>query len=333
MSVEMKRRGKHAITDDEEDLDIETVETETPTEHVKDEWETRVVIIARAVLAEVLCTTIFMFIVTATQIEYYRAQNQKGTEEIHNSAVGALAGMLITVGVIYSFADVSGAHFNPAVTFATVVTFKNSIIKGLLYMGAQLLGSVIAAIMISMLYPEGNQAVKSVAIRRATDITTGQAFFVEMCTTFVFVYVIFAVAFDTVESVKVKTGSGGETTIGRSLVIYTTSGQTKAGFAPIAIGCTLGACVFASDAVAGGGFNPARVFGFALVADVWDNPWMYWIPQLLGAAMAGYTQKIFSKPEHPPKINDVPTFLRWFCYLDEVPVVGWKDLLKTWVWG
>ncbi len=51
----------------------------------------------------------------------------------------------IAVAVIYSFADISGAHFNPAVTFATVVTGKMTWKKGASFMAAQLLGSVWAS--------------------------------------------------------------------------------------------------------------------------------------------------------------------------------------------
>lgn len=318
-------------TKGEEEIDVETIPTPDPTHGVHD-LGVRTTIIARAVLAEVLCTTIFMFVVTATQVEFTRAQSIKGTSAIHDSAVGAMSGMLIAVGVIYSFADVSGAHFNPAVTFATVVTFKNSILKGLLYMGAQLLGGLFAALLLGALYPEGLDAVKLVAIHKADDITIFQSFIIEACLSFIFVYVIFAVAFDTVESVKVTKGAGGPR-VGCSLVIYTTSGATKAGFAPIAIGCTLGACVFASDAISGGGFNPARVWGFAVMSGVWDRHWLYWLAHFTGAALAGYVQKIFSKPQDPPKIDDFQTFLKWFCYLDEVPAVGWQDLLRTWVYG
>jgi len=241
--------------------------------------------------------------------------------------------MLIAVGIIYSFADVSGAHFNPAVTFATIVSFKNSVVKGVVYMIGQLLGSTFAALIIASVYPEGFDAVRLVAVTRDPYVSLGQAFLLEMLLTFVFVYVIFATAFDTAESPKVSVTREGKRTVLRKIVRYSTSGKSKSGFAPIAIGCTLGACVFASDAISGGGFNPARVFGFALVGDVWQTHWMYWIAHFLGAALASYVQKIFSKPDVPLQIHDVGTFLKWFCYLDEVPNLTAKELLEAWVWG
>lgn len=296
-------------------------------------WETKAVTIARAVLAELLCTTIFMFVVTATGVEYARTVSLGSYELIHDSTIAGLSSMLIAVGIIYSFADVSGAHFNPAVTFATVVSFKNSIIKGILYIVAQLVGSVFAALLLASMYPEGIDAVTAVAVKKDPDVTTGQAFFLEMILTFIFVYVIFATAFDNAENVSVGTGSKGQATVSRKLVRYSTTTATKSGFAPIAIGCTLGACVFASDAISGGGFNPARVFGFAVVGGVWDQHWLYWTAHFLGAAMASYVQKLFSKPHQVPQVHDFGTFLKWFFYLDEVPALTVGEFLRTWAWG
>eukprot|EP01088_Endostelium_zonatum_P012302 TRINITY_DN2648_c0_g1_i1.p1 TRINITY_DN2648_c0_g1~~TRINITY_DN2648_c0_g1_i1.p1 ORF type:complete len:313 (-),score=49.35 TRINITY_DN2648_c0_g1_i1:42-980(-) len=296
-------------------------------------WETKSVTVARAVLAELLCTTIFMFVVTATGVEYARTVDLAHAENIHDSTIAGISSMLIAVGIIYSFADVSGAHFNPAVTFATVVSFKNSIVKGILYIIAQLIGSVLAALLLATMYPEGLKVVKSVAVKKDPDVTTGQAFFLEMLLTFIFVYVIFATAFDSAENVTVTTGSKGQASVSRKLVRYSTTAATKSGFAPIAIACTLGACVFASDAISGGGFNPARVFGFALVGDVWNQHWLYWTAHFLGAAMASYVQKLFSKPHQVPQVHDLGTLLKWFFYLDEVPALTVQEFLKTWVWG
>jgi len=253
-------------------------------------------VLIRAVLGEMLCTFLFVYIVCATQANFVRLNT------VNNPVVGALSTGFASVALIYSFADVSGAHFNTAVTFATVVTRKTGLTKGLMYIGAQLVGAVFAALILLATFPEdfvvGNAAAL-VAVSPAADANIGNAFLTELILTFILVYVIFAVAFDTVDTKGVQvvnTAAGKQQKVGgaANLTIYTTSGQTKAGFAPIAIGFTLGFLCFMGGSVSGGAFNPARVFGPALVGNVWTAHWMYWIADFLGAGMAGYTQKLFA---------------------------------------
>jgi len=252
-------------------------------------------VLIKAVLGEMLCTFLFIYIVCATSANFVRLKT------VNNPVVGALSTGFASVALIYSFADVSGAHFNPAVTFATIVTRKTGLTKGLMYIAAQLLGAVFSSLILLATFPEnfekGNVAAQ-VAVVPADDANIGNAFLTELILTFILVYVIFAVAFDTVDNKNVQvvnTPGGGKQKKGaNSLTIYTTSGATKAGFAPIAIGFTLGFLCFMGGSVSGGAFNPARVFGPALVGGVWHDHWMYWIADFLGAGMAGYTQKFFA---------------------------------------
>jgi len=134
----------------------------------------------------------------------------------------------------------------------------------------------------------------------------GVAFVMEVILSFILVYVIFATAFDTVDTKNAitlqqegvsKTSNGRKVvdkSVGRNLTIYTTSGNTKAGFAPLAIGFTLGFLTFVGGSVSGGAFNPARAFGPAIVSGNWDNHWVYWFGDFCGAALAGFTQRMFS---------------------------------------
>jgi glycerol uptake facilitator-like aquaporin len=252
-------------------------------------------VLIKAILGEMLCTFLFIYIVCATSANFVRLNT------VNNPVVGALCTGFASVALIYSFADVSGAHFNPAVTFATIVTRKTGLTKGLMYIGAQLIGSVFSCLILLATFPEnyekGNVAAQ-VAVVPGTDADIANAFLTELILTFILVYVIFAVAFDTVDSKNVQVvntpGGGKQKQGGNSLTIYTTSGATKAGFAPIAIGFTLGFLVFMGSSVSGGAFNPARVFGPAIVGGVWTDHWMYWIADFLGAGVAGYTQRFFA---------------------------------------
>eukprot|EP00026_Physarum_polycephalum_P011870 Phypoly_transcript_12117.p1 GENE.Phypoly_transcript_12117~~Phypoly_transcript_12117.p1 ORF type:complete len:300 (+),score=60.14 Phypoly_transcript_12117:89-988(+) len=251
-------------------------------------------VLIKAILGEMLCTFLFIYIVCATAANFARLKT------VNNPVVGALCTGFASVALIYSFADVSGAHFNPAVTFATIVTRKTGLTKGLMYIGAQLIGAVFSSLILLATFPEnyekGNVAAQ-VAVVPAQDADIGNAFLTELILTFILVYVIFAVAFDTVDSKNVQvvnTPEGKQKKGGNSLTIYTTSGATKAGFAPIAIGFTLGFLSFMGGSVSGGAYNPARVFGPAIVGGVWTDHWLYWIADFLGAGVAGYTQRFFA---------------------------------------
>jgi glycerol uptake facilitator-like aquaporin len=171
------------------------------------------------------------------------------------------------------------------------VTRKTTPIKAVAYWGAQILGSIIATGFLKLLYPvldDGSDPVVMSLVKLGKNVSPGQAFLMEAVLTFILIYVIFAVAFDTIPSVKVqKANSGGK------LTIYTTSGQTKAGFAPIAIGFTLGFLTFLGGTVSGGAFNPARALGPAVWAWSWEFQWLYWIADFVGAGIAGYTQLFF----------------------------------------
>jgi len=273
------------VREKEEEKQLDPFEEQT-----KKRW-----VLIRAVLGELLCTFLFIYVVLSTSANFYRMKT------VANPVVSAISTGFAAVALIYSFADVSGAHFNPAVTFATCVTRKTSITKGLMYVGAQLVGSVLATLILLATFPgddyEGGSVAYAVAVAPADDANIGNAFLTELILTFILVYVIFAVAFDTVDD-NVKTvvrGDGKKSGGANNLTIYTTSGATKAGFAPIAIGFTLGFLCFLGGSVSGGAFNPARVFGPALVGTRWTAHWMYWIADFLGAGMAGYTQRFFQR--------------------------------------
>lgn len=214
--------------------------------------------------------------------------------------VGALGAGFSAVALIYSFADVSGANFNPSVTFATILTRKTTPLKGLFYMIAQMLGSTIAVSLLWVIFPTNNGITPPnvVALTRPSDVSIGQMFLVELVMTFILVYVIFATAFDTIKEnpvVEENENPGGphNQQKRKKLTIYTTSGNTKAGFAPIAIGFTLGVLAFVGGSVSGGAYNPARAFGPALLSGVWDYQWVYWIAGFMGAGIAGMTQMFF----------------------------------------
>ena len=154
-------------------------------------------VLFKAVAGEGLCTFLFMFVVMATAVNNGRQQVQE------NLVLGAISTAFLSVGLIYSFADVSGAHFNPAVTFACMITGKVSVRKGINYMLVQCFAAVAATIMLLVVFPKVTGTNGSVSIAASVvidvhpDTSLWHAFFMEFMLTFILVYVVFATAFDT----------------------------------------------------------------------------------------------------------------------------------------
>lgn len=161
----------------------------------------------------------------------------------------------IAVGVIYSFADVSGAHFNPAVTIATMATGKTSATKGACYIGAQLIGSLFATMFLGLVYSKDTLGVmaRKLVVMPPTDVRKMDAVFSEFFSTYIFIFVIFSVvyallrearspsahaldlsSFDTLDTKHVDVlekasneNIGVRKVQARNMTIYTTSGQDK----------------------------------------------------------------------------------------------------------
>jgi glycerol uptake facilitator-like aquaporin len=136
----------------------------------------------------------------------------------------------------------------------------------------QLFASLIAMALLSLAFPPGSATdanatvVSQLVVRPSADAHLARALLMEILLTFILVYVIFAVAFDTVDTSATvrlldEKGNTVDSSHRKNLTIYTTNGNSKAGFAPISIGFTLGFLCFLGGSVSGGAFNPARVFG------------------------------------------------------------------------
>ncbi len=178
----------------------------------------------------------------------------------HSTAEGetALAYGLAIALLVAATANISGGHINPAVTFGAWITGKISLIKGLMYVLAQLIGAVIGAFLLTAVIPEGAQGNLG-SHGLGAGISVGGGLLAEIILTFVLVFVVFATAID-------PKGLGS--------------------IAPIAIGLAVLVDHLLGVPVTGAGMNPARSFGPALVAGAWENHWIFWAGPLIGGAIA-----------------------------------------------
>ena len=61
----------------------------------------------------------------------------------------------------------------------------------------------------------------------------------------------------------------------------------RGNIAPIAIGLAVLVDHLIGVPLTGASMNPARSFGPSLVANFWDNHWIYWAGPLVGGGVAG----------------------------------------------
>jgi MIP family channel proteins len=164
---------------------------------------------------------------------------------------------LVIMAMIYAVGHVSGAHFNPAVTFAFALTRHFPWTRAGAYWIAQVAGAVLAALLLRA--SVGTDAHLGATLPSGSQ---GQSFVWEIVLTFFLMFVIMAVATDT-------------RAVGEA--------------AAIAIGGTVGLDAMFGGPISGASMNPARSIGPAVVVGDLHALWLYIVAPLAGAALAALT--------------------------------------------
>lgn len=238
----------------------------------------------RAVYGEFFGTFIFVLPIFACLANAYRQQWEGW---FTNLAVALVSGFQL-VTVVMCFSSLSGAQLNPAITFALWLAKKTSNRKCILFMIAQCLASLFAMCVVYGAFPRADKDMyHAIVCLPPSDASDGNIFFTEFMVSFLLTFVAFAMAFEEQESSQTSRMSLSLKAVQQNegLVMYSTTPQSKAGFAPFAFGFTIIALAF----FGGGsnvGLNPARMFGPAVFANEWDKFYLYLAGQFIGAAAA-----------------------------------------------
>ncbi|CAI9291323.1 unnamed protein product [Lactuca saligna] len=211
----------------------------------------------KSYLAEFIATLLFVFAGVGSAIAYGKLTADAALDPAGLVAVAIAHAFALFVGVSIA-ANISGGHLNPAVTFGLAIGGNITIITGLFYWIAQLLGSIVACFLLQ--FVTGGLAVPTHGVASGMSSIQGVVF--EIIITFALVYTVYATAADP------KKGSLGT-------------------IAPIAIGFIVGANILAAGAFSGGSMNPARSFGPAVVSGDFSQNWIYWVGPLIGGGLAG----------------------------------------------
>lgn len=236
----------------------------------------------RAAYGEFMATFIFLF----TVLGVLSNAALKGFDADTTALISALNAGLQATAICYAFSSVSGAHFNPSISFALWLTNKLSNRKVVVYIFVQLLAAVIATAVVLLIFMEENDTIFDVIVIKVPDGHLGRVFATEFILTFVLTYVAFTVAFEDAETQKKENLSIKGIQQTRGLTIYAATPQSKTGFAPFVIGFTIFSLALIGGS-SGGCFNQARLFGPALLSGRWANFYIYFLAEFAGSATAG----------------------------------------------
>jgi len=187
------------------------------------------------------------------------------------AGVALAFGLTVLTGA-YAFGHISGAHFNPAVTFGIFTAGRMPFSEVIPYWIAQVAGGIVAG---AVLYSiaSGNAgfdatagfASNGYAEHSPQGYTMEAALICEIVMTFMFLLVI----------------------------LGATSPRAPAGFAPLAIGLALTLIHLISIPVTNTSVNPARSTGVAIFQGGWavSQLWLFWLAPLVGGGLAGIVNR------------------------------------------
>lgn len=184
-----------------------------------------------------------------------------GAVVINDTAAGAVThpGVALTFGLVvmalvYTFGDISGAHFNPAVTLAFAAAKRFDAKSVLPYICAQLAGGIAASLLLHVLFP-----LHPTLGATAPAGAPMQSFILEIVLTWFLMLVI----------LNVSTGA-----------------KEKGITAGIVVGAVIGLEAMFAGPICGASMNPARSIAPALVSMQLDTLWIYILGPILGALLA-----------------------------------------------
>lgn len=183
----------------------------------------------------------------------------------------SLAFGLTVLTMAYAVGHVSGGHFNPAVSLGLAVAGKVSWSDMAQYWLAQVLGGVVAAVVLYVIasgqtgWTPGGFASNGYGALSPGQFGLIACFVAEVVLTAAFLIII----------------------------LGSTSARAPAGFAPIAIGLGLTLIHLISIPVTNTSVNPARSTAVALFAETaaLGQLWLFWVAPLIGAALGAVIWK------------------------------------------
>jgi aquaporin Z len=186
-------------------------------------------------------------------------------------------------GLIYALGDISGAHFNPAVTIGAWVAGRFRTRDVVPYILCQLAGGVVAVGVVagvafgnSSFFPRAQASGLASQCYSAGSVACsgfgwGAVFLLETALTFFLVLVI---------------------------LVVTRGENSSKNLAPLGIGLTLAMTNLVAIPIDGASVNPARSFAPAILSSFWPSgnwaiqqDWIFWVAPILGGLIAAVVDR------------------------------------------
>lgn len=179
--------------------------------------------------------------------------NQQFSGVITHMGIAATFG-LVVMSLIYAFGEISGAHFNPAVSIAFTVAGRFPLKQLGPYIFSQMAGAVAASFTLKAMFPANEML--GATMPSGTEM---QSFIMEAILTFFLMLVILNVA----------------------------SGSKEQGmFAGLAIGSVVGLEALFAGPVCGASMNPIRSLAPAVASGHSEHLWLYILAPTMGAVLS-----------------------------------------------
>lgn len=198
--------------------------------------------------------------------------------------VVSLAFGFVVMAMAYLFGEISGGHFNPAVTVSMAVSKRMPAKDVVPYVIAQLVGGLLGILTVWGIADGssfGSTTAQAIALgsqcymgsSSPCGYSLGSVFLIELSLTFLFVLVI---------------------------QLITRPDSPAKNLAPLGIGLTLAITNFVAIPVDGASINPVRSFAPALVSLQWSSAnwaisesWLFWVAPILGGVLAAVVERVF----------------------------------------